>query len=234
MPGSQILIFVYIIIGLGAFGAGLYVGNRAKVMLIDLMSVVNANDSSIDKIGQFDMTEKISGIARIHETVVNSPLQGNDVIAYESKISQTSGLFSSDLYEDEKGEIFRLIKGEDEIMVDPTHAKFHLDKSLVPINLPSVQNIISNKAVGGHTRSVQAKEGVIEDGDPVFIYGKIDNIGDKFNQRTIGGRRGEKFIISNMNKKDMKKYLISYSIVYTLGTLTLFGASLAILIMPFI
>lgn len=230
MVMSELLTFVFLIIGIGTVLSSGYVGRKARDKISDLTSVMNSNESKIGKVGNKDMMQNVSGIARLHEDTIISPLRGEEAIAYESKISTKSGITSSEIYSDQKAEMFKLVSGDEEVLVDPTHATMHMNKSVVPINLPSVQNVISNHSIGVNARNLSVKEGLIQNGDSVFLYGQIEEMSSPDVDRRVGGKRGSQFIISNEDKSELKKYLFVHSAVYLMGTLGLIGAGLSIIL----
>lgn len=230
MVMSEILTFVFLIIGIGTVLSSGYMGRKAKDKISDLTSVMNSNEAKIGMVGTKDMMQNVSGVARLHEETILSPLQGAEALAYESKISTKSGITSSSIYSDQKAEIFKLVSGDEEVLVDPTHATMHMNKGVVPINLPSVQNIISDQSIGVNPRNLSVKEGLIQDGDPVFLYGQMEEMDGRGRNRTIGGKRDSEFIISNEDKSELKKYLFVHSAVYVMGALGLIGAGLSVIL----
>lgn len=229
MVMSQIVAFVFIIIGIGTIVSASYVGKKAKNEISDLKSVINSKNSKIEDIGKKDMMQSISGVARLHKDTVNTPLKGSEVIGYESKITMRSGVTSTKIYSDERAEIFRLISGDKSVLIDPTHADLRMNKSIVPVNLTSVQNIVANESLGVSMNDLRATEGVINDGDPVFIYGNMEELGDRHSDKRVGGKSDKNFIISNEDKSDLKRRILAYSLMYVGMSIALISAGLSVI-----
>jgi hypothetical protein len=229
MSGLLITV-IYIIIGLGSLIGSGYIAQKIQNSILDLKTVYSATEVRKDEISDTMGKKRISGIVEEYDDTVYSPLRGEEVIAYQSKIDNTSGAIKSSIFEQQDSTIFRLVEGDEEVLVNPKNADLYLEKNFVPLHLDTVQSIISQKTSGHISSSnIEVKEGRIKNGDSVFMYGEFDYISDDEVGKAIQTTSDNEFVISDMKSKRVQKILAKETAIYITGTLALFISGIIIL-----
>lgn len=229
MPSATITV-LYLIIGIGSLVGSVLMTKKIKDSILDLTTIYTSTEVRKDEISNTMGKKQISGEAAKYDELVNTPLRGEKAIAYQSKIDNTSGSVKSSIFEQEDSTVFRLVEGDEEILVNPKHADLYLEKKFVPLNLDTVQSIISQETAGRlSSNNVEIKEGVIKPGESTFIYGEFDYRSDEEVGKAIQTASDNRFVISDMTKRKVQKTLAKESIMYIVGTLSLFIAGLIIL-----
>ncbi|MEO9531844.1 MAG: hypothetical protein ABJG68_11310 [Crocinitomicaceae bacterium] len=147
---------------------------------------------------------KIHGIVKPHEKLMTSPLGKKRCIGYQVEVGREMSDYHEGQYINEEIiQNFYLVEGNQKILINPRRAKIALKKEVIG-NSGLLKDVDSNMAdflkrhqtkakSFGFNKSLEFKEGTLQEGQKLTIVGKVSLVKLKNNTRQLVIRNYEKY-----------------------------------------